>query len=183
MPCVLAIGIGARAVRAGQLICRTPSRLACSSRYLFVSHSEGGQVTAYDMTSDDLPCVLSYAVGNGPAGMAVVLQDSVLLVVQCDQQTVLPVDIRTVKPEDWRSGETFGISKPPAFRPLDVAHVDGRLCFTDSIASVRIFDVVMHPTAAAAPITKDGAARRGDPHRPRHRQRPEICGAGQQHSR
>jgi hypothetical protein len=152
--------IRALAVRAGQLICRTPSRLACSSRYLFVSHSEGEQVTAYDMTSDDLPCVLSYAAGTVPAGIAVALQDSVLIVVLCHQQTVQPVDIRAPNPADWRGGETFGGAKPgdaTAFHPMDVAHVDGRLFCTDGSDSVRIFDVAMHPTAVAAPVTKDGA--------------------------
>jgi hypothetical protein len=140
-----------------------PIRMARSARYLFVTHESKAGLSAFDMTQELLPSAWGRALEHNPAGVAVALRDSVLIVAFHEAKAVVPVDIRAVNPIDWRYGAQFDakvLTAGPAaaFRPMDMAYADGRLFVTSGEANaVRIFEVAMDPTASAAPIRTEGA--------------------------
>jgi hypothetical protein len=146
-----------------------PTRMALSARYLFTTDFEPGGVSAYDTTSDEPACVWSLATDQLDTwGLAVALQDSVLIVAQLRQRALLPIDIRADTPAHWRCGapvhgKDAGLTgDADEFAPMEVvcdAGV-GRLFVIDrgSGDALRIFDVAMQATAAAGPLAVDGTA-------------------------
>jgi hypothetical protein len=90
-------------------------------------------------------------------GLAVTLQDSVLIVVQADSANaisvgpngLLPIDIRAERPEGIKHVRR-GAFATPALESGATPPVVGW-------SDIWIFDVAIDSTAAAAPIATDGA--------------------------
>jgi hypothetical protein len=158
--------------------CKSPTALARSERFVFVGSGTERELTAFEMVGDALVHVWSCPTGGQVTWLCVALQDAVLIAActGTGSNELLPVDIRANRPEDWKFGtarahdtksaesaKSVGVdrvdrdqsSKPYVF-PYDVAYADGRLFVTEWNAPfLRIMDVAMDPTAAAAPITED----------------------------
>jgi hypothetical protein len=159
------------AVRPGMLRGGIVTRLTRSERYLFAADFQQKIVRAYDLTSHDLPCVWSGAMGSEPCGMAVALQESVLIVARYTARDFLPVDIRATDPAaEWRTGATVDSKAldidskdgPSTGRtPVNLAYADGRLIVSDLVErgsrSVRICEVAMEASARDRPLSVAGA--------------------------
>jgi hypothetical protein len=113
-------------VRPGRVSGLIPTRVAVSSRYMFITEREADRVTVLSL-DDDLKAVTAVAAPS-PVGVAVCLNESIVALSSLSEYLRF-VDIRAASPADWRTGAVYrhveGTRKTVLF--VDLVETEGRL--------------------------------------------------------